>query len=242
MRQNRLPGKFFHSKRWRYFERESYAQGGSAANLYENVWGKVLSLPDSTQLYPAHDYKGLSVTFLLIWMSLVCWPKSVWPGQDHSGLFVIFLLIPHWILTQGWLAPRLERRSSTTHVWRSRRRSSSRWWPASASPTPRRSTRACRPTWCAAYRTFLRGWRTGSNWIYWSDFTFVWYIKKSLLLLYWQNIWEQIDDTILALLQQQLFWEDNQKSTLTRKRIFYICALPAFIPDFNHYITGFQSL
>ena len=33
-------------------------QGGSAANLYENVWGKVLSLPDSTQLYPAHDYKG----------------------------------------------------------------------------------------------------------------------------------------------------------------------------------------
>ena len=34
-------------------------QGGSAANLYENVWGKVFSLPDSTQLYPAHDYKGL---------------------------------------------------------------------------------------------------------------------------------------------------------------------------------------
>jgi len=37
-------------------------QGGSAANLYENVWGKVLSLPDSTQLYPAHDYKGLTCT------------------------------------------------------------------------------------------------------------------------------------------------------------------------------------
>ena len=36
-----------------------YQQGGSAANLYENVWGKVFSLPDSTQLYPAHDYKGL---------------------------------------------------------------------------------------------------------------------------------------------------------------------------------------
>lgn len=33
-------------------------QGGSAANLYDNVWQNVLNLPDSTVLYPAHDYKG----------------------------------------------------------------------------------------------------------------------------------------------------------------------------------------
>merc|ERR1712080_614541 len=33
-------------------------QGGSAATLYDSVWTHVLSLPDHTVLYPAHDYKG----------------------------------------------------------------------------------------------------------------------------------------------------------------------------------------
>jgi len=33
-------------------------QGGSAANLYESVWSKILSLPEHTTVYPAHDYKG----------------------------------------------------------------------------------------------------------------------------------------------------------------------------------------
>jgi len=37
-------------------------QGGSAATLYESVWKEILSLPDSTLLYPAHDYKGQTVT------------------------------------------------------------------------------------------------------------------------------------------------------------------------------------
>jgi len=33
-------------------------QGGSADTLYSSVWSRILSLPDSTTLYPAHDYKG----------------------------------------------------------------------------------------------------------------------------------------------------------------------------------------
>merc|ERR1711982_104055 len=34
-------------------------QGGSASTLYRSVWDKILSLPDSFLLYPAHDYKGM---------------------------------------------------------------------------------------------------------------------------------------------------------------------------------------
>jgi len=37
-------------------------QEGSADTLYESVHGKILSLPDDTLLYPAHDYKGHMVT------------------------------------------------------------------------------------------------------------------------------------------------------------------------------------
>jgi len=37
-------------------------QEGDAATLYESVWREILSLPDSTLLYPAHDYIGLSAT------------------------------------------------------------------------------------------------------------------------------------------------------------------------------------
>merc|ERR1712236_105800 len=33
-------------------------QGGSADTLYSSVWSRILSLPDNTTLYPAHDYKG----------------------------------------------------------------------------------------------------------------------------------------------------------------------------------------
>lgn len=33
-------------------------QGGSAETLYESVHSQILSLPDSTVVYPAHDYKG----------------------------------------------------------------------------------------------------------------------------------------------------------------------------------------
>ena len=35
-------------------------QGGSAENLYDSVWSQILSLPDDTLVYPAHDYKGLT--------------------------------------------------------------------------------------------------------------------------------------------------------------------------------------
>jgi len=37
-------------------------QGGSAETLYRSVWSRILSLPDSFCLYPAHDYKGMMVT------------------------------------------------------------------------------------------------------------------------------------------------------------------------------------
>lgn len=33
-------------------------QGGSASTLYDSVWNQIFSLPDSTIIYPAHDYKG----------------------------------------------------------------------------------------------------------------------------------------------------------------------------------------
>lgn len=33
-------------------------QGGSSDNLYESVHEQLFSLPDSTVVYPAHDYKG----------------------------------------------------------------------------------------------------------------------------------------------------------------------------------------
>jgi len=37
-------------------------QGGSASVLYSSVWSKILSLPESYVLYPAHDYKGQTQT------------------------------------------------------------------------------------------------------------------------------------------------------------------------------------
>ena len=37
-------------------------QGGSASALYQSVWSRILSLPDNTVLYPAHDYKGQTAT------------------------------------------------------------------------------------------------------------------------------------------------------------------------------------
>lgn len=33
-------------------------QNGSARTLYESVTGKLFTLPDSTRVYPAHDYRG----------------------------------------------------------------------------------------------------------------------------------------------------------------------------------------
>jgi glyoxylase-like metal-dependent hydrolase (beta-lactamase superfamily II)/rhodanese-related sulfurtransferase len=37
-------------------------QSGDSAKLYESVHTQILSLPDDTLLYPAHDYKGRTVT------------------------------------------------------------------------------------------------------------------------------------------------------------------------------------
>jgi glyoxylase-like metal-dependent hydrolase (beta-lactamase superfamily II)/rhodanese-related sulfurtransferase len=37
-------------------------QQGDAATLYRSVREKILSLPDATRLYPAHDYRGRTVT------------------------------------------------------------------------------------------------------------------------------------------------------------------------------------
>lgn len=37
-------------------------QEGSSSTLYNSVHQKIFTLPDSTKLYPAHDYKGLTST------------------------------------------------------------------------------------------------------------------------------------------------------------------------------------
>jgi sulfur dioxygenase len=37
-------------------------QGGDARTLYRSVHGHILSLPDTTRLYPGHDYQGRTVT------------------------------------------------------------------------------------------------------------------------------------------------------------------------------------
>ncbi|MEQ8230777.1 MAG: MBL fold metallo-hydrolase, partial [Gammaproteobacteria bacterium] len=37
-------------------------QQGDPARLFDSVRGRILSLPESTLLYPAHDYRGLTVT------------------------------------------------------------------------------------------------------------------------------------------------------------------------------------
>jgi sulfur dioxygenase len=37
-------------------------QQGDPRQLYRSVWDKILSLPDTTRLYPGHDYKGRTVT------------------------------------------------------------------------------------------------------------------------------------------------------------------------------------
>ena len=37
-------------------------QGGSAAQLFRSVQTQILTLPDACLLYPAHDYRGLTVT------------------------------------------------------------------------------------------------------------------------------------------------------------------------------------
>ena len=131
---------------------------------------------------------------------LYFWVESAWKTKSHSAVqslhhykvFVFYYISADSpFLCQAWLAPQWARRSSTTPGWRSPRRSSSPWWPALASPTPRRSTRVCLRTWCADSRISLRGWRTGCSKFDWSDFTFVWYTNQSLPLLYLQNIWEK---------------------------------------------------
>ncbi|MCB1749989.1 MAG: MBL fold metallo-hydrolase [Gammaproteobacteria bacterium] len=37
-------------------------QQGDPARLYRSVWTQILSLPEQTRLYPAHDYNGLTMT------------------------------------------------------------------------------------------------------------------------------------------------------------------------------------
>jgi sulfur dioxygenase len=37
-------------------------QQGDAASLYSNVWEKIFILPDDVNIYPAHDYKGRTMT------------------------------------------------------------------------------------------------------------------------------------------------------------------------------------
>jgi len=37
-------------------------QGGSAADLYDSITGRLFALPDATRVWPAHDYQGQSVS------------------------------------------------------------------------------------------------------------------------------------------------------------------------------------
>ncbi len=37
-------------------------QNGDASQQYESIFGKLLTLPDDTLVYPAHDYKGFSLS------------------------------------------------------------------------------------------------------------------------------------------------------------------------------------
>ena len=37
-------------------------QAGNAGGLYDNVHAQIFSLPPNTRVYPAHDYKGLTMS------------------------------------------------------------------------------------------------------------------------------------------------------------------------------------
>jgi glyoxylase-like metal-dependent hydrolase (beta-lactamase superfamily II) len=39
-------------------------QNGDAGQLYESITGKLFALPDETEVYPGHDYAGLTMTTL----------------------------------------------------------------------------------------------------------------------------------------------------------------------------------
>ena len=40
-------------------------QEGNPDTLYDSVWNNIFSLPENFRLYPAHDYKGRTVTSVL---------------------------------------------------------------------------------------------------------------------------------------------------------------------------------
>ncbi|MEM7543603.1 MAG: MBL fold metallo-hydrolase [Pseudomonadota bacterium] len=40
-------------------------QEGDPHQMYQSIWSQILSLPDNTKLYPAHDYRGLTATTVL---------------------------------------------------------------------------------------------------------------------------------------------------------------------------------
>jgi sulfur dioxygenase len=40
-------------------------QEGSANTLYDSVWKQILTLPDNFKLFPAHDYKGQTVSSVI---------------------------------------------------------------------------------------------------------------------------------------------------------------------------------
>ena len=44
------------------FLNDYFSKGGNPATLYDSVWTKILSLPPTTTLWPAHDYNGRTAT------------------------------------------------------------------------------------------------------------------------------------------------------------------------------------
>lgn len=69
-------------------------QGGDAAQLYRSVKSQILSLPDETNLYPAHDYSGRCIT--TVWEERQFNPRL--GGELSESDFVGFMAnlgLPH---------------------------------------------------------------------------------------------------------------------------------------------------
>ena len=55
-------------------------QEGNPDTLYDSVWNQILSLPENFKLFPAHDYKGRTVTSVLEEKTLN--PRLTQPRQE----------------------------------------------------------------------------------------------------------------------------------------------------------------
>ena len=59
-------------------------QEGNPDTLFDSVWNQILSLPENFKLFPAHDYKGRTVTSVLEEKTLN--PRLTKPRQEFVKL------------------------------------------------------------------------------------------------------------------------------------------------------------